>query len=372
MYTRLPLLLLLAACGGPPEVAAPVAGPTLLASQDFATVGRASISAGPRVSGALDAASKAVIRAEAGGSVLEVSAEIGQRVKKGDLLARIEGNVARESSAGASAGVTASEQDALLAQRELERVNRLVDVGALAARDREMAESGLISAQARLKEARARSASAREQVSGTTVRSPIDGVVSERSVSLGDVVAPGAPLFVVLEPSSLRLSGAVPADSVGSLKVGAPVSLEVQGQPGRRYAGAIERISPAVDPVTRQIPVIVSIPNAEGTLMAGLFAEGRIASEVHDGLVVTADALVEGASTATVRRITSGKVEEVAVTVGIRDVEADRIEVTGLTDGDTVLVGPARSIPVGTQVKVPGAPTTAAPAAPPTPTASEG
>ncbi len=370
MSKHAPLLLtvLLAACGGPPAVSEPVTGGTLLAPQDIALVTREAISAGPRVSGSLEAAEKAVIRSEAGGSVLQVEVEVGQRVRRGDVLARIEGTVARESSAGASAGVTAAEQDVLNATREVERVGRLVAVGALAARDQEMAESGLISARARLKDARARSAGAQDQLSGATVRAPIDGVVSERSVNLGDIVAPGAPLFVVLEPSSLRLSGAVPAEAVASLKVGAAVSLEVQGHLGVRYAGVIERIAPAVDPVTRQIPILVTIPNAEGELMAGLFAEGRVAAEVHDGLVVPADALL-GSTASTVRRVNGGKVEDVPVTVGIRDADADRVEVTGVQAGDTVLVGPARQLPIGTAVKLPGAATSSTPAIP---TASEG
>jgi len=68
--------------------------------------------------------------------------------------------------------------------------------------------------------------------------------VSERSIGLGDIVAPGTPLFTVIEPSSLRLEGAVPAASATSLQIGTPVKFEVQGFEGKPFEGKIERISP--------------------------------------------------------------------------------------------------------------------------------
>lgn len=347
------LLLLLAACTGAPPTAPPSNGATMLARSDVAVVARESISSGPRVAGTLEAAERAVIRSEAAGSVESVGVEVGQRVQRGDLLARIEATAAREGQVSARSGVTAAEQDLRIAERELERATKLVDIGALAARDREMAESAVISARARWEDARARRASADEQVDGATVRAPIDGIVSERAVSQGDIVAPGSPLFTVLEPSSLRLSGAVPADAIGLLKVGSAVQFSVQGHPGRTFAGMIERIAPAVDPVTRQLPVLVSIPNAEGELVAGLFAEGHVAAEVREGLLVPTDALVAMGADTAVLLVRGGKVEQVTIKTGLRNDATERVEVTeGVSPGDTVIVGPAREVPPGTAVQV--------------------
>lgn len=354
-FLALPLAWLLA-CGGPPAAPATADAPTVLGAQDVVVAVTETITAGPRVSGLLDAAQKAVIRAEAAGSADAVLVEIGQVVGAGEVLARIEATAAQANQASASSGVAAAEQDAALAEREVARVRELVQIGALAARDLELAESGLQAANARLKAARAQAAGASEQVEGTVVRAPFAGVVSERSVNTGDVVAPGSPLFTVLDPATLRLAGAVPADAVATMKVGATVQVTVQGFPGRRFAGVVERIAPAVDPATRQIPVLVSIPNPEGVLMAGLFAEGAVALEVKDGVVVPSDALVTGTGGSTVLVVRDGKVERVPVETGIRNEMEERVEITrGISAGDVVLVGPAREVGPGTTVQMPAA-----------------
>lgn len=370
ILSQVPLLLLLAAplvaCGGPPAAPEAVVGPTRLGATDVAPVLHQPISAGPRVSGVLDAAAKAVLRAEAGGEVRVVAAEVGQAVHKGDVLARIEGGVASAGDLSAGAGVTAAEQDVALTQRELERVRRLVEAGAVASRELDAVEAQAEGARARLKDARSRKAQAGKQLQGTVVRAPLDGVVSERAVSQGDVVAPGSPLFTVLDPSSLRLYGAVPADVVASLRVGAPVLLTVQGHGAQPFSGVVERVAPAVDPTTRQIPVIVSLPNTPGTLLAGLFAEGRVALATSEGLVVPADALTTTLEGVTVLRVRAGTVDRIVVTIGLRDEEGERVQVTGdLAVGDLVLVGPAREVAPGTTVVVaaPGAPSASAPAA---------
>lgn len=347
------VLLLLSACGGPPAAPPPVDAPTQLGTQDIAVAAREVITAGPRVSGVLDAAQKAVLRAEASGTALQVLVEVGQAVRKGDLLARIEAAAVQASQASAASGVESAQQDVVVAERELARVKHLVEVGALAARDQELAESNLLSARSRLKGARAQAAGAGEQVSGTVVRAPLDGVVSERAVSTGDVVAPGSPLFTILDPTSLRLTGSVPAEAAGSLTVGAAVRITVQGQ-AQPFTGALVRVAPAVDPATRQIPVIITLPNADGALIAGLFAEGEIATQTAEGIVVPTDALIPDKESFAVLVVRGGKVVRTPVTLGVRNDASERVELTsGVEASEPVLVGPARELDAGTSVALP-------------------
>lgn len=343
------LLLLLTACGAPaaPEVEDPI---TTLTAADVAVVRSEPISAGPRLSGTLEPAEKAVIRAEANGSVLTIKAEIGQRVEAGEVLATIESSALRQALASANAAVASAEADLANAGREVERVTRLFEAGALASRDKESAESGEKAARARLEAATAQRTSASEQLSGATVKAPFAGVVSARSVSQGDVVSLGSPLFTVINPSTLRLEGAVPAASIGAVQPGVTVRFEVQGFGDRTFDGVIERVSPAVDSATRQVPVIVTLPNEDGALLAGLFADGHVAVNLHEALVVPTDAL----SGDTVKRISDGKVEAVTVGVGVRDEAGERVEIaSGLTDGDRVLVGAARDLAPGAPVTLP-------------------
>jgi RND family efflux transporter MFP subunit len=198
--------------------------------------------------------------------------------------------------------------------------------------------------------------SARNAVGDATINAPIAGVISEDAVDEGDVVAPGTHLFTVIDPTSMRLEASVPSSSLGVLSVGTPVEFEVRGYPNRAFAGTIERIAPVADPVTRQITILVGIPNEGGELIAGLFAQGRVVAEQREGLTVPAAALQDDPRGATVARVRDEVVARVPVEVGIRDEATDRVEVRGdLAAGDVVLLGPVRNLAAGTRVVLPEA-----------------
>jgi len=135
-------------------------------------------------------------------------------------------------------------------------------------------------AMSALAAARARLATAAEALANAEVRAPLSGVVSARAVSAGDVVQPGAALFTVLDPTTMRLEAAVPASQLAALHVGALVVFDVTGYPDRTFTGRVESVSPAADAATRQIPIVVTIDNRDGSLVAGLFAEGRLSGAV--------------------------------------------------------------------------------------------
>ncbi len=347
------LLLLLTGCGSDATETPAETPAVILLPEDLAQVRKAPISMGPRISGTLTAAESAALRAESAGSVVDLQAEIGDHVKKGDVLAKIESQVANSAYISTQSAVVSATQDVTNARREIERVKRLQEAGALSPHDVEAAEAGLAAAEARLAGAKAQEAQMGEQVGNTTVRSPIDGIVSERSIGLGDIVAPGAPLFTVIEPSSLRLEGAVPAASATSLQIGATVRFEVQGFEGKPFDGKIERISPAVDPMTRQIPILVGIPNPEGRLLAGLFAEGRVDAETHEGLVVPAGAVDFTGLRPSVLRVTDGALELVPIDIGIHDSEDELVEVTsGLEQGDKLVMQGKGDVKAGARVEL--------------------
>jgi hypothetical protein len=96
----------------------------------------------------------------------------------------------------------------------------------------------------------------------------------------------------------------------------------------------------------------VRVPNASGTLAAGLFAEGRVALETAQGLAIPAGAIDARATVTSVKRVRGGMVEQVPVTLGLRDNLAQRVQVTdGLVRGDTVLAGAAIGVPAGVAVR---------------------
>lgn len=178
-------------------------------------------------------------------------------------------------------------------------------------------------------------------------------MVSQRQANAGDVVTPGAALFTVVDPASMQLEAAVPAEALAAVRVGMPVDFKVNGYPTRSFTGRIVRINPTADPATRQVKIVASIPNAGNTLVGGLFAEGRVSSETRDAPMVPLRAVDERGLRPYVVRLRAGRIEKAEVTLGIRDVASETVEISsGLAEGDTLLLGTARGISPGTPVRV--------------------
>jgi len=175
-------------------------------------------------------------------------------------------------------------------------------------------------------------------------------------VSAGDVVAPGAALFTIIDPRSMRLEASVPASQLSDVRIGVPVSFSVSGYPGKTFTGKVTRISPSADPTTGQVRIMASIPNEKSTLVAGLFAEGRAQSESRNAPVVPANAVDLRDVRPWVLRLKGGRSEKVEVELGLRDEATEQYEVlAGVAAGDTLLIGAAQGITPGTPVRV-GAP----------------
>jgi RND family efflux transporter MFP subunit len=327
-----------------------------IGAENVAVVRADTIATGPAVSGTLAAEQQAEVRAEAGGTVLRVNAEAGQRVPQGALLAQIEQQATGDVVASAQAGVSAAQSAYELAERELQRSETLFRAGAIAERDVETARRAVDAARSQLANARAQLASARQQQSGTRATAPFAGVVSERAVNEGDVVTPGTAMFTIVDPSSMRYEASVPAAQLGQVRVGAPVRFTVNGYPGRTFEGRVTRVNPVADATTRQVRLLVSVPNEAGALVGGLFAEGRVASERRPALVAPASALDERGVTPVVHRLKNGVVERVPVQVALRDAQTELVGLDGpLSAGDTLLTGAAQGITPGTPVRVGGA-----------------
>ena len=186
-----------------------------------------------------------------------------------------------------------------------------------------------------------------------TVRAPFSGVVSEKSVSVGDVVQQGAALFTVVDPSTLELQGTVPANALSIVHVGMAIKFNVTGYPDHVFTGTVTRINPTADPMTRQVRIYAEIPNGGYALVGGLYAEGRIASIMKTALMLPSDAIDHKTVTPAAIAIEHGAVVRKTVQLGTYDEKNNLIEVTGgLATGDTVLRGAAKDIALGTKITI--------------------
>ncbi len=320
------------------------------------------VESGPALSGTLSPKREATIRALVGGSVLETYASQGQRVGQGALLARVDPGALGAGVAAARLALTNARNNLAVAERQEERERTLLAAGAVAEKDLETTRQQTVAARAGVAQAQEQLVAAGNQLGNAAARAPFAGVVSEKQVSVGDIVQLGSALYTVVDPSSLELAASVPAEALQSLAIGMPVEFAVTGYPGRRFTGRITRINPSADPATRQVRVYAELPNSENNLVSGLFAEGRVAAQSRVAIAVPNAAIDRRLGRPAVLKVSNGKVERVEVALGLADEQTDEVEIkSGVVAGDRLLVGAAQQITPGTPVQltppgVPGSP----------------
>jgi RND family efflux transporter MFP subunit len=346
----------LASCkrGAPQPAAADTAAK--IGANDYVIARHERITTGPTLSGNLSAQTEANVRAEVAGPLVDVRVNEGERVTKGELLARIgPGAINAQQSSQASA-ISSLRNNVALAQKELARQQSLFRSGIVAKATVDAARAQVDSARAQLAQAQAQSATTNEQSRDTTVEAPISGVVTKRWVSQGDVVQIGATLLTIIDPAEMQLEAAVAADNLQDLRVGTPIEFQVQGFDGKVFGGRIARVNPEADPTTRQIKVFAEIPNNSGALASGLFAQGRLQNFTRVGVIVPAAAIDHRMTTPAVTRVRNNVVEHFNVVLGVVDDQNDRVEIReGVSEGDVLLVGAAQELTPGTRVELPAA-----------------
>ncbi|MEO7217811.1 MAG: efflux RND transporter periplasmic adaptor subunit [Gemmatimonadaceae bacterium] len=353
-------LVLATGCKRETAEAADTVQQLVVGTENIAIARHGSVTNGPAISGSLDAELNATVRAQISGSIISTAAEVGQRVRKGQTLGRIDASGLQDTYLSAKSAVSSAQGTAAVAQRNLQRSQTLLQAGAIAQRDLETAQTQASSAQAALEDAKARLATAQKNFDNTRISAPFDGIVSQKSVSPGDVVQPGGALFTVVDPSTMRLVAAVPSDQLSMVRTGTDVTFSVTGYGEQEFHGKVTRVSPSVDPTTRQVQIIVSIPNKGGTLITGLYADGRVSSSTQDGIVVPMNAVDTRLQRPAVVEVKDGKVLRTDVTLGMRDPTAETVQITkGVSVGDTLLVGPAQGITPGTPIRVQAPPSDA-------------
>lgn len=341
--------------------------------------------------GSVEAADRVVVKAKTSGSIAELFAREGSKVKKGDLLARIDNPTASfdlergrtdSNAASAQAGKEAPQLAALAAQGraveaelkqaklELERSRKLVERGSAPASESERAQARVDQLQGTLDANRAQqralridlSANAKRQasqvksltarVADTEVRAPLDGVVLGKSVELGEVVSVNQPLFRVADTRVLVLEvnvdeadiARVSDGQTGKPKSEAAISLYAFAK--TVFRGEVTEVLPDADRQRRAFVAKIRFSAPPAELRSGMTAEVNIVTARHDAvLLAPSSAESEGS----VWVLANGRVERRAIQVGIRDLL--RLEVvSGLAEGESVVIEGRDKLAPGSRV----------------------
>ena len=200
------------------------------------------------------------------------------KVKKGTPLAKLdtrEGEAALEAARAALLQAQVAETRTV---RELERADKLKEVGLVTVQNLDDARTAREAAAAATAAAKAQLQATETRLAKAVIRAPFDGIVANRGVNPGDRVENmgGEPMFRVVDNRILELTVNVPSTSLASLRVGQPIEFTTDAIPGRTFRGQVMFINPTADPVSRSVKVVADVPNEAEELRGGLFAKGRI------------------------------------------------------------------------------------------------
>ena len=341
----------------PKPAAAPAASPapkaalTVTATQPQ----RADLATAISANGNIAPWQEAVIGAEGNGMRLsEVRVNVGDAVKRGQVLATFAADLAQADLAQSRAAVAEAEATLADAGANAQRARDLQASGALSAQQINQLLTAERTAQARLDAVRAAVKTQQLRLMQTQVLAPDHGVISARSATVGAVVPAGMELFKLIRQGRLEWRAEVAASELAQLKPGQKVTVIAAG--GASVPGTVRMVAPTVDAATRNGLVYVDLPQP-GAARAGMFARGDFAIGSSSALTLPQSAVLLRDGFSYVFRLgPDNKVAQAKVAVGRR--VGERIEITGgldaaarvvasgagfLADGDTVRVVEAPS-----------------------------
>ncbi len=343
-------------------------------------VGHSTANSDLELPGNIQAITEAPILSRADGYIVKRMVDIGDRVQPGQTIAVIEAPEMDDQGLQAKANLLqaqASVEQALasfqqgktdveLARVTAQRWTSLATQGVVSKQDYDQYQAQYQSRLANLQALEKAIAVQRANVSAAeanvsrlekmkgyrTVKAPFAGVITLRNVDVGTlVVASNTLLFRVAQTATLRMYVNVPQRYANSVRVGQAARLRVSNLPGRSFPGTIVRTASALDPTSRTLLVELNVPNGEGVLFPGMYAQVDLINVRKDPpLLVPSDALLVGAAGTAVAMVRPDH------TVHLQKIEVgrdygDRLEVlSGLQDGDSIIENPGDSAREGLKV----------------------
>ncbi|HEU0152921.1 MAG TPA: efflux RND transporter periplasmic adaptor subunit [Arenimonas sp.] len=204
-----------------------------------------------------------------GGKLTRVQADVGQAVKKGQALAELDASDVALQLEASRAALASAESDQALAKSELERYQSLLDRQLVSRSLYDARVSALQAAEARVRQARAQARVSDNQAGYAVLRAPADGVIAQRLVDAGQVVAAGQTVFLLAENGDREVLISVPEQSAADFSPGRALAVELWSAPGKRLPATLREISPAADAQARTFAARVSFEAGDARVEVG-------------------------------------------------------------------------------------------------------
>jgi len=263
------------------------------------------------------------ISARISATVRMTHVQAGDEVKKNQMLITLDDRELNEQ-------LSAAEAQLNQAKTEYQRVSRL--------HEREAAtRQNLISAETAYQSAQANAERMRVMLSYTQIKSPMDGVVADRSVEEGDLAGPGQMLLSIYNPDNVRIEVPVPVRLIEKFSTGTEFEVELD-HPAGIYTGVVTEISGEINPASRTRLVKLTIGDSSGKLLPGAFGRVWVEDGSHPGIRIPASAMIRVGQLEMVQLVEGNRMKRRLVKTG--SIIGDRIEIlSGLNEGDRIVTG---------------------------------
>jgi membrane fusion protein, multidrug efflux system len=247
------------------------------------------------LTGSVQADKQSEVAANVSGRITATLVERGAQVKQGQVLAVVDSRQAGLSASAAVAQYQAAETQVQLAQQECDRADKLFAQAAISQAEHERLKTQCKAQLAQANAARANADIAGKLASDTIIRAPIDGIVGERYINVGEYVQPATRVASIYAVNPVRVAISVPENAVSQVQRGQELNVRVSAFGQRRFAAVVEHISPALRTQTRDLIVEAKAKNDDFALKPGMFATVELAIGEEEQPVVPEQALrVEG------------------------------------------------------------------------------
>jgi RND family efflux transporter MFP subunit len=293
--------------------------------------------------GSVEAVRQSVISPQVAGRITQLTVKAGDAVRKDQLLARIDAQVAAQQSAASQAQVESAQAQLNVATREFERQQQLFSKQYISQAALDRAEAQFKATAAALRGSMAQAGAASTQTSFFSIVAPFSGIVAEVVSEAGDMAMPGKPLLTVFDPTSMRVVANLPQSKLAQLQSKNEVRLDIPGLPEnqRKLIAQSVTILPTVDPSTHTVQVRLGLPATAVKALPGMFARAYFAvqGDSRSRLVIPASAVIQRTELEAVYVVANGKALLRQVRSG--KTTGDTVEVlSGLTAGEQVALDP--------------------------------
>jgi RND family efflux transporter MFP subunit len=297
--------------------------------------------------GVVEAVRQSTVAAQIAGRIVELGADVGDRVVKGQVLARIDDRQAAQVVASSEAQIARATADLANARSTLDRNRKLLEKQYIsqAAVDRAQAEHD--AAAAALAAARAGTGAATAARSHTVIAAPFSGVIAERPVQLGEMAQPGRPLFAMFDPGDLRVLASVPEDVIARVRTGAKGASAELSALGRTVPARSVTVLPSADARTHTKLVRLDLPDGDATKGAypGMFARALFPIGSASKLVIPARSVAYRSEVAGAYVVTpAGEIRFRQLRLGEKTADGGIEVLAGLRAGERVALDPVAAL----------------------------